>query len=165
MRFQGHLLWYTFNVVMPYFLVAMGGNFLGVGSSALEEARKHMIHRYHNHTGISLAQTSAVQQRLASRWSSLGRTQQLIHHVARNFDAGEPDALITLMASEAEVADCVVMMVNAAMTTTGGIGYRKGSTLRRMLRDVRACHRMLPTMDMLRVWFWRALPGQPLLAD
>lgn len=162
---EGDQIWYTFNVVMPYFLVAMGGTFLGVASSALEEARKHMIRRYHNHTGTNLAQTPVLQQRLATLWSSLERTRQLIYHAAQNFDAGEPDALIALMASKAEVADCVVTMVNEAMTLTGGIGYRKGSKLHRMLRDARACHLMSPTTDILRLWIGRALLGQPLLAD
>ncbi len=162
---EGDQMWYTFNVIMPYFLVAMGGTFLGVASSALEEARKHMLRRYHSHTGTNLAQATVLQQRLATLWSSLARTRQLIYHAARSFDTGEPDALIALMASKAEVADCVVTMVNEAMTLTGGVGYRKGSKLHRMLRDARASHLMSPTTDILRLWVGRALLGQPLLAD
>lgn len=69
------------------------------------------------------------------------------------------------MSAKAEVADCVVQLVNESMTLNGGIGYRKGSNLHRMLRDARACHLMSPTTDILRVWIGRALLGQPLLAD
>lgn len=162
---EGDQIWYTFNVIMPHFLVAMGGTFLGVASSALEEARKHMTRRFHAHTGTNLAQSSVLQHRLASLWSAVERTRRLIYHAAQSFDAGEPDALISVMAAKAEVADCVVMLVNESMTLNGGIGYRKGSKLHRMLRDARACHLMSPTTDILRVWIGRALLGQPLLAD
>lgn len=162
---EGDQIWYTFNVIMPYFLVAMGGTFLGVASAALEEARKHLLRRYHAHTGSNLAQNSVLQHRLAVLWGSLERTRRLIYHAAHSFDAGEPDALIAVMAAKAEVADTVVLLVNEAMTFTGGIGYRKGSKLHRMLRDARACHLMSPTTDILRVWIGRALLGQPLLAD
>jgi alkylation response protein AidB-like acyl-CoA dehydrogenase len=162
---EGDQIWYTFNIIMPHFLAAMSGTYLGVASSALEEARRHMTRRYHAHTGTNLAQSSVLQQRLAIMWSSLERTRQLIYHAARSFDAGEPDALIAVMAAKAEVADTVVSTVNEAMTLTGGIGYRKGSRLHRMLRDARASHLMSPTTDMLRIWIGRALLGQPLLAD
>ncbi|MCB1923599.1 MAG: acyl-CoA/acyl-ACP dehydrogenase [Gammaproteobacteria bacterium] len=162
---EGDQIWYTFNVIMPYFLVAMGGTFLGVASSALEEARRHLLRRYHAHTGSNLAQNSVLQHRLATLWGSLERTRRLIYHAAQSYDAGEPDALIAVMAAKAEVADTAVLLVNEAMTFTGGIGYRKGSKLHRMLRDARACHLMSPTTDILRVWIGRALLGQPLLAD
>lgn len=162
---EGDQIWYTFNVIMPYFLVAMGGTFLGVASSALEEARRHMTRRYHAHTGTKLAQSSVLQHRLATLWAIVERTRQLIYHAARSFDNGEPDALVAVMAAKAEVADCVVQLVNESMTLNGGIGYRKGSKLHRMLRDARACHLMSPTTDILRVWIGRALLGQPLLAD
>ena len=162
---EGDQIWYIFNVVMPYFLVAMGGTFLGVASTALEEARKHLMRRYHAHTGSNLAQTSVLQHRLATLWGALERARHFIYHAASSFDAGEPDALVAVMAAKAEVADCVVQLVNEAMTFTGGIGYRRGSPLHRMLRDARAAHLMSPTTDILRVWIGRALLGQPLLAD
>ena len=162
---EGDQIWYTFNVIMPYFLVAMGGTFLGVASAAIEEARKHMLRRYHAHTGANLAQNSVLQHRLATLWSTLERTRRFIYHAAKSFDAGEPDALISVMAAKADVADTVVSLVNEAMTFTGGIGYRNGSKLHRMLRDARACHLMSPTTDILRVWIGRALLGLPLLAD
>lgn len=162
---EGDQIWYTFNVVMPYFLVAMGGTFLGVASAAIDEARSHLLRRYHSHTGSNLAQNAVLQHRLATLWGCLERTRRLIYHAAQSFDAGEPDALISVMAAKAEVADTVVQLVNEAMTFTGGIGYRKGSKLHRMIRDARAAHLMSPTTDILRVWIGRALLGQPLLAD
>lgn len=162
---EGDQIWYIFNVVLPYFLMAMNGTFLGVATSALDEARKHMIRRYHTHTGGNLAQTSVLQHRLGTLWAALERTRRLAYHAASSFDAGEPDALTAIMAAKVEVADCVVNMVNEAMTLSGGIGYRNGSRLPRLLRDARAAHLMSPTTDMLRVWIGRGLLGQPLLSD
>lgn len=162
---EGDQIWYTFNVVMPYFLVAMGGTFLGVASAALDHARGHLLRRYHSHTGANLAQNTVLQHRLAALWTTLEAARCLIYQAARRFDAGEPDALISVMAAKAQVSDCVVSLVNEAMTYTGGIGYRRGSKRHRMLRDARASHLMSPTTDILRVWIGRALLDQPLLAD
>ena len=162
---EGDQIWYIFNVVLPYFLMAMNGTFLGVATTALDEARRHLIRRYHTHTGSNLAQTSVLQHRLGTLWAVLERTRRLTYHAASSFDAGEPDALTAVMAAKVEVADCVVSVVNEAMTLSGGIGYRNGSRLHRLLRDARAAHLMSPTTDMLRVWIGRALLGQPLLSD
>ncbi len=162
---EGDQIWYIFNVVTPYFLIAMAGTFLGVATTALEEAKKHLIRRYHTHTGASLAQSSVLQHRLGSLWAVLERTRRLTYHAAASFDAGEPDALTAVMAAKVEVADCAVNLVNEAMTLSGGIGYRNGSRMHRLLRDARAGHLMSPTTDILRVWIGRALLGQPLLSD
>ncbi len=162
---EGDQIWYIFNVVTPYFLMAMAGTFLGVATTALEEARKHLIRRYHTHTGSSLAQASVLQHRLGTLWATLERTRRLTYHAAASFDAGEPDALTAVMAAKVEVADCAVTVVNEAMTLSGGIGYRNGSRLHRLLRDARAAHLMSPTTDILRVWIGRALLDQPLLSD
>ncbi len=162
---EGDQIWYIFNVVLPYFLVAMAGTFLGAATTALEEARRHMSRRYHTHTGSSLAQASVLQHRLGTLWGMVERTRRLTYHAAASFDAGDPDSLTAVMAAKVEVADCVVAVVNEAMTLCGGIGYRKGSRLHRLLRDARAAHLMSPTTDILRVWIGRALLGQPLLSD
>ncbi len=162
---QGDQIWYMFNVVMPYFLMAMAGTYLGVASSALEEAKKHLSRRYHAHTGSSLSQNSVLQHRLGTLWASLEAARQLTYHAATSFDSGEPEALIALMSAKVQVADMVVNVVNEAMTLCGGIGYRKGSKLELLLKDARAAPLMAPTSDIMRVWIGRALLGQPLLSD
>ena len=162
---EGDQIWYIFNVVMPYFLMAMAGTYLGVATTALDEAKKHLLHRYHTHTGSNLAQNSVLQHRLGSLWASLESARQLTYSAAASFDTGKPDSLISLMSAKVQVADCVVSVVNEAMTLCGGIGYRKGSRLHRLLRDARAAPLMSPTSDIMRVWIGRALLGQPLLSD
>ena len=51
---EGDQIWYVFNVVAPYFLMAMAGTYLGLASAALDEAREHMTKRRFSHSGLSL---------------------------------------------------------------------------------------------------------------
>lgn len=162
---QGDQIWYIFNVVMPYFLMAMAGTYIGVAATAIEEAKNHLTRRYHAHTGSSLSQNSILQHRLGTLWASLEASRQLTYHAAASFDAGDPEALIALMSAKVQVADMVVDVVNECMTLCGGIGYRKDSKLHLLLRDARAAPLMAPTTDIMRVWLGRALLGQPLLSD
>lgn len=161
---EGDHIWYVFQVIAPYFLMAMAGTYLGIASAALEEARNHLVKRQYSETGTSLAQLPVLQHRLGCLWGMLERTRHLSYHAAAAFDAGDPDALPAVFTAKAEVAECAVNMVNEVMTLTGGAGYRDGSGLHKMLRDARAAHVMAPTTDILRIWTGRALLGQPILS-
>ncbi len=160
---EGDQIWYVFNVVCPFFLMAMTGAYLGIAGAALEEARNHLLTRDYSETGSSLSELPIAQHRLGCLWGMLERTRRLCYHAASSFDAGDPDALPAVFTAKAEVADCSVNIVNEAMTLCGGIGYRDGSKLHRLLRDARAAHVMAPTTDVLRLWTGRALLGKPIL--
>lgn len=160
---EGDQIWYVFQVVAPYFLMAMSGTYLGIASAALEIARNHLIKRHYSESGSSLAQVTVLQHRLGTLWGMLERTRRLTYHAAASFDAGDPDALPAVFTTKAEVAECAVNMVNEVMTLTGGMAYREGSKLHQLLRDARASHVMAPTTDLLRVWTGRTLLGQPIL--
>jgi alkylation response protein AidB-like acyl-CoA dehydrogenase len=160
---EGDQIWYVFQVVTPYFLMAMSGTYLGIASSALEVARNHLIKRHYSESGSNLAQVEVLQHRLGTLWGMLERTRRLAYHAASSFDAGDPDALPAVFTTKAEVAECAVTMVNEVMTMMGGMAYREGSKLHQLLRDARAAHVMAPTTDMLRIWTGRTLLGQPIL--
>lgn len=160
---EGDQIWYVFHVITPYFLTAMAGTYLGVASAAINQARDRMVSRHYSNSGSSLAQLPVLQHQLGTLWGVLERTRRLIYYAARSFDADEPDALACLFTAKAEVADCVVQVVNEAMTLTGGSAYRSNSVLHRLMRDARAAHVMSPTTDLLRIWTGRALLGQPIL--
>ncbi len=161
---EGDQIWYIFNVIMPYFLVAMSATYLGIATSALEEAQKHVLRRRHVHTG-SLSQAPVIQHRFGTLWGMLERVRRLIYGSAASFDAGEDNALIAIMAGKAEVADSAVTIVNEAMTLMGGRGYAEDSKMARHLRDVRAVHLMSPSTDLLRLWIGKQYLGVPFLAD
>lgn len=162
---EGDQIWYVFNVVAPYFLMAMAGTYLGISQTAFDEASNHISERTFAHSGATLAQVSILQHRLGSLWTSLERTRRLVYFAATEADEDGPVALPALCGAKADVAECVVRVVNDAMTLCGGIAYRNQSRLGQLLRDARAAHVMAPTTDILLTWAGRAVLGQPLLGD
>ena len=162
---KGDQLWYVFNVVAPYFIMAMSGTYLGIAQAAFNEAYNHLRKRTYSHSGSSLANVAVLQHRLGTLWGNLQKTRTLIYDAAARGDKGEIDAIPYILAAKAEVADCAVTMVNEVMTLMGGIGYRENSRLDVLLRDARASHVMSPTTDILYTWIGRALLDQPILGD
>lgn len=160
---EGDQLWYVFEVVAPYFLMAMAGTYLGVAAAAFEIAREHLATRRYAHTGELLGSSPVLAHRLGELWTELARTRHLVHAAAARADAGEPGALTAVLACKAAAGDTAVLLANEAMTLCGGAGYRDNGTLARLLRDARASHVMAPTTDILKTWVGRALLGQPLL--
>ena len=160
---EGDEIWYVFEVIAPYFLMAMSGTYLGIAQAALDITLEHLRSRRYAHSGEALADLPLVQHRLGEVWASVEKTRLLVYHAARLGDLGDPQALPALLSCKADVADTAVWVTNEAMTLCGGIAYRENSRLARLLRDARASHVMAPTTDMLKQWAGRALLGLPLL--
>ncbi len=160
---QGDQLWYVFEVIAPYFLMAMAGTYLGVAQAALDEARVHTGTRRYGHSGELLGQAPVVAHRLGELWGRVEATRQLIYSAAAKGDAMDPDALPSILACKAMAGDTAVHVANEAMTLCGGSAYRENSRLARILRDARASHVMAPTTDMLKTWVGRSLLKLPLL--
>jgi alkylation response protein AidB-like acyl-CoA dehydrogenase len=161
---EGDQIWYMFNVVAPYFLMAMSGTYLGIAVAALEEARSHLSARSYSHSGTTLASEPLLQHRMGILWAKVARTRALVRYAAEAGDRGAEDALPALCSAKAEVAECAVDVVGETMTLLGGKGYGEESPVHRMLRDARAAHVMSPTTDLLRTWAGRAVLGLPILA-
>jgi isovaleryl-CoA dehydrogenase len=160
---EGDQLWYVFEVVAPYFLMAMAGTYLGVANAAFEEAKAHIGTRRHAHSGELLGASPLLAHRLGDLYIRVESTRHLVHSAAQRADAGEPDALLGVLAAKAAAGDAAVIVANEAMTMCGGIGYAENGRLARMLRDARASHVMAPTTDMLKTWTGRALLDLPLV--
>jgi alkylation response protein AidB-like acyl-CoA dehydrogenase len=161
---EGDQIWYMFNVVAPYFLMAMSGTYLGIALAALDEARAHLSARNYTHSGTTLASEPILQHRIGTLWAKVARTRALVHYAAQAGDSGAEDALLALCSAKAEVAECAVDVVGETMTLLGGKGYAADSRVHQMLRDARAAHVMAPTTDLLRTWTGRALLDLPLLS-
>lgn len=162
---HGDQLWYVFQVVVPYFLTAMSGTYLGIAQAAYDLCRDSVASRRHDHSGRGVAHSPIVQHRLGTMWARIARTRTLLHDAAARGDRGDEDTLPAVLSVKAEVADCVNEVVGDAMSLTGGRSYRRDGPLPRLLRDARAAHVMSPTTDLLRQWVGRALLELPLLAD
>lgn len=159
----GDQVWYVFEVVAPYFLMAMAGTYLGIAQSALDAAREHLGSRRYAHSGSTLGAHDVPQSRLATMWMAVEKTRGLIREAARLGDLGHPEALPFLCASKADAGETAVFVTNEAMTLCGGAAYRDNSRLSQMLRDARAAHVMSPTTDLLKLWTARSLLDMPLL--
>ena len=159
----GDQLWYVFEVVAPYCLMAMAGTYLGLAQAAFDEARQHVGTRRHAHSGELLGAQPVVAHRLGDLWTTLEATRQLIYSAAAKGDAGAPDALVSVLACKAAAGDTAVLLANEAMTLGGGMAYRDNARAARILRDARASHVMAPTTDILKTWVGRALLNLPLL--
>jgi alkylation response protein AidB-like acyl-CoA dehydrogenase len=162
---KGDQLWYVFNVVAPYFLMAMAGTYLGIAEAALSEAKVALANRHYAHNGSSLSQVSLLQHRLGTLWANVERTRQLVYNAARLGDQNSPEARLHILSAKAEVAGCCVHLVNEVMTLNGGIGYKNNSRLGMLLRDARASHIMSPTSDLLYTWIGRVLLDQPIFSE
>jgi isovaleryl-CoA dehydrogenase len=160
---QGDQLWYIFEVVAPLFLMAMAGTYIGVAAECVEAARVHLGGRRHSHTGDLLGASPLLAHRLGELWLNLESSRQLVTSAARRADAGDPQALVPVLACKVAAARAAVDIANEAMTLAGGVAYRQNSKLARMLRDARASHVMAPTTDLLLTWVGRALLKMPLL--
>ena len=161
----GDETWYVFNVVAPFFLMAMAGTYLGVSAAAFEEVRRHLAEREQSHTARNLSAVGILQHRLGVLYGAVERTRQLVRLAGERGDAGAPDALALLCSAKAEVADCATLVTNEALTLLGGKGFAANGRAARLLRDARAAHVMSPTTDLLRTWAGRALLDLPLLGD
>lgn len=159
----GDQIWYVFEVIAPYFLMAMAGTYLGIAQSALDAVGEHLRTRRYNHTGESLRHIDQLQTKYADMWIAVEKSRQLIYAAGERGDRGDPEALPFILACKADAAETAVAVTNEAMTICGGIAYQENSRVSQMLRDARAGHVMSPTTDMLKTWTGRALLGLPLL--
>lgn len=160
---EGDQIWFVFEIVAPYFIVAMTGVYLGIAQAALDETIGHLRNRRHQHTGQALSEQPVLADQVAQMWIAVERTRQLVHHAARRFDAGEPDASPALFAAKADVAETAVRVTQAALELGGGRGYGANSRIARLIRDAQAAPVMAPTTHLLRQWLGRSLLGLPPL--
>lgn len=160
---EGDQVWYVFEVVAPFFLMAMAGTYLGIAQSALEAAGQHLRSRTFTHSGESLRDIETLQTRYAEMWMGVEKTRALVYEAARRGDLGDPEALPFILACKADAGDTAVRLANDAMTICGGMAYAENSRISQMLRDARASHVMSPTTDLLKIWTGRALLGLQLL--
>lgn len=160
---EGDQVWYVFEVVAPFFLMAMAGTYLGIAQAALDAAGEHLRSRKFSHSGEALRDFETLQTRYADMWINVEKTRSLVYDAGRRGDMGDPDALPFILACKADAGDIAVRLANDAMTICGGVGYSENSRVSQMLRDARASHVMSPTTDILKIWTGRALLGLPLL--
>lgn len=160
---EGDQIWYVFEVVAPYFLIAMAGTYVGLARAALDRTIEHMTARTYDHSGTGLADVQLLQHKVAEMKADVTKARGLLYHAAHQGDVADPEAMVSIMMAKADAGDTAVSVANRAMTVCGGRAYRESGELSRILRDARASHVMAPTTDVLKTWAGRVLLGRPLL--
>lgn len=160
---EGDQIWYVFEVIAPYFLMAMAGTYLGVAQAALDLTIDHAKQRHYRYSGKTLAQEPVIQTEVSRLWLKVEAARGVVYRAARLADRGEPDALVPVFMAKVAAAEAATQVTQDALKLCGGAAYRDNSELTRLLRDAGASHVMSPTTDMLKVWAGRALLGLPII--
>jgi isovaleryl-CoA dehydrogenase len=162
---EGDEVWYVFQVVAPYFLVAISGVYLGIAQQALDLTINHVKARKFTHSGKMVADEIAIQNKIAEMYQRVQRSRTLLYHACELGDIGDQDAIKSIAMARVDANDAAIFVTNEAMTMTGGRAYAENSELSRLLRDARASAVMAPTPGISKNWIGRLLLGLPMLGE
>jgi butyryl-CoA dehydrogenase len=128
--------------------VAIAAQALGVGQAALDEALAHARRR--ETFGRPIAKYQAIQWFLADMATELEAARLLTYKAAASWDLG------TLTGAEASMAklaasEAAHRAADRAMQVLASAGYRRGSTVERLFRDIRASEIYQGTSEVQRM--------------
>jgi|SRR5262245_28812129 len=115
--------------------VAIAAQALGIGEAALDEAIAHAKSR--QQFGQPIANYEAIQWMLADMATELAAARMLTLKAAAAKEAGGPSAFEASMAKLA-ASEAAHKAADKAMQVLASAGYRRGSAVERLFRDVRA---------------------------
>ena len=115
--------------------VAIAAQALGIGQAALDEAIAHAKTR--EQFGRPIGNYEAIQWMIADAATALDAARMLMWKAATIKDRGEPGALESSMAKLA-ASEAAHNAADKAMQVLASAGYRRGSVVERLFRDVRA---------------------------
>jgi alkylation response protein AidB-like acyl-CoA dehydrogenase len=115
--------------------VAIAAQALGIGQAALDEAIAHAKTR--EQFGRPIAQFEAIQWMIADAATELDAARMLMWKAASVRARGEPGAVESSMAKLA-ASEAAHHAADKAMQVLASAGYRRGSVVERLFRDVRA---------------------------
>ena len=128
--------------------VAIGAQALGVGRAAFDEALAHAKRR--KTFGHPIARYQAIQWMIADMATELDAARMLVLKAAAAKDYQEG---VTLEAAMAKLAasEAAHKAADKAMQILASAGYRRGSTVERLFRDVRATEIYQGTSEVQRM--------------
>jgi alkylation response protein AidB-like acyl-CoA dehydrogenase len=128
--------------------VAIAAQALGVGQAALDEALEYSRHR--EAFGQPIGNFQAVQFQLADLATDLEAARMLTWRAADLRDREERIALEAAMA-KLLASEAAHRAADRAMQILASEGYRRGSTIERLFRDVRAAEIYQGTSEVQRM--------------
>ncbi|PWB84287.1 MAG: acyl-CoA dehydrogenase [Methylocystaceae bacterium] len=156
-----------YNGVSPVYLVGLGAVWEGVARGALDTAVAYVKNWVHQDKQKRLADYQAIRQELAEVKVLVESLKPWRKELAIGLDelwrSGRPQAelLIALTEFKVHASEVANKSAAAALTVTGGYGYKKGA-LERYFRDARAGIGMGPSNIIARDWIGKTAVGLPL---
>jgi alkylation response protein AidB-like acyl-CoA dehydrogenase len=153
--------------VSPVYLIGLGAVWEGVARGALNAAIAHTTGFVHKDKNKSLSDYQAIRQELGAAKVLVETLRPWRNELAAKLDdlwkAGKPQSEILIPLTEFKVhaAEVANKVAAAALTVTGGYGYRRGP-IERFFRDARAAIAMGPSNVIARDWIGKSLVGLPL---
>jgi alkylation response protein AidB-like acyl-CoA dehydrogenase len=153
--------------VSPVYLIGLGAVWEGVARGALNAAIAHTTGFVHQDKNKSLSDYQAIRQELGAAKVLVESLRPWRNELAGRLDelsrAGKPQSEILIPLTEFKVhaAEVANKVAGAALTVTGGYGYRRGP-IERSFRDARAAIAMGPSNVIARDWIGKAVVGLPL---
>lgn len=156
-----------YNGVSPVYLIGLGAVWEGVARGALDAAVAYVKNWAHQDKQKRLADYQAIRQELAEVKILVESLKPWRKELATELDglwrSGRPQAelLISLTEFKVHASEVANKSAAAALTVTGGYGYKKGP-LERYFRDARAGIGMGPSNIIARDWIGKTAVGLPL---
>ncbi|MBB4662388.1 acyl-CoA dehydrogenase family protein [Conexibacter arvalis] len=151
----------VFDVVAPFFLVGLAAVNVGIAAAAQAAATEHAKRRSYA-DGSTLAEVQSIQHALADIDLTVRQARLLVRDAAALGDAGDPGALVAIMAAKVAATEAARDVTQQALEICGGQGCTPALPIERHLRDARAGAVMAPTNGVLRSWIGKALAGLPV---
>jgi butyryl-CoA dehydrogenase len=137
--------------------VAIAAQSLGVGQAALDQALAHAKAR--QTFGRPIAKYQAVQWFLADMATELEAARMLTLKAAAAMDSGAAFGAAAAMAKLA-ASEAAHRAADKAMQVLASAGYRRGSTVERLFRDIRASEIYQGTSEVQRMIIAAAVLGE-----
>ena len=152
------------SATLPWFVLCGAATSVGIAASAIDAGSAHISGARMEHLGSSLAAIPGVRARLAEAKIRYLQARALLYEVARQVEAGAPEAQLGILALKAAAAEMAIDVTDEMMRACGGAAFSKHLGIERSFRDARASSVMAPTTDVLRDFIGRALTGLDLFA-
>jgi alkylation response protein AidB-like acyl-CoA dehydrogenase len=150
------------SAALPWFQIGSAAVSVGIGRSAVEATRKHLLGASLEHMGQPLASLPNLRARLAQMQIAMDTQQAFLEVAAERMANPGPTTLLALLECKAAAGEAALFVTDLAMRACGGAAFSRHVGVERHFRDARAGAVMAPTTDVLYEFIGRTLLGMPL---
>ena len=150
------------SAALPLFQLGSAAVAVGIGRTATDATRQHLLTTRLENLGQSLASLPNLRARLAQMQITLDAQQAFLESVAEQMANPGPTTLLALLESKAAATEAAIHITDLAMRACGGAAFGRSLGVERNLRDARAGAVMAPTTDVLYDFIGKVVTGLPL---